>query len=90
CGAFAADLVEPEDCTGFPCLIFNEEFDYFDHDVWEHEVTMSGGGNWEFQVYLNNRSISYTRDSTLFIKPDLTSNWQTEGFLTSGDLNLWG
>ena len=25
--------------------------------------------NWEFEGYVNNRSISYTHDSTLFIKP---------------------
>jgi len=30
---------------------------------------MSGGGNWEFQVYTNNRTNSYVRDNTLFIKP---------------------
>ncbi|XP_069170701.1 beta-1,3-glucan-binding protein [Procambarus clarkii] len=89
-GALAADVVAPEDCTGFPCLIFNDEFDFLDHEVWEHEITMSGGGNWEFQMYINNRSISYTRDSTLFIRPDLTSNWQTTDFLSSGDVNLWG
>jgi len=88
--AFAAEIVDPKDCTAFPCLIFNDEFDFLDHDVWEHEVTMSGGGNWEFQVYGNNRSTSYTRDSTLFIKPALVSEWHTEDFLTSGEINLWG
>lgn len=88
--AFAADVLDPSECTEFPCLIFNDEFDYLDHDVWEHEITMSGGGNWEFQAYINNRSISYTRDSTLFIKPDLVSNWKGDGFVESGELNLWG
>ncbi|XP_042863604.1 beta-1,3-glucan-binding protein isoform X2 [Penaeus japonicus] len=90
CGVFAADVVDPKDCASFPCMIFEDNFDYLDHDVWEHEVTMSGGGNWEFQAYVNNRSISYTRDSTLFIKPDLTSNWKGEEFLSSGNLDLWG
>ncbi|KAK7067194.1 3-glucan binding protein [Halocaridina rubra] len=89
-GAFAADVVDPKDCTAFPCLIFNDEFDFLDHEVWEHEITMSGGGNWEFQAYVNNRSVSYTRDSTLFIKPDLMSNWKDEAFLSSGTLSLWG
>ncbi|MDK2413416.1 hypothetical protein QHH03_30465, partial [Aphanizomenon sp. 202] len=90
CGALAADIVEPEDCASFPCMIFEDNFDYLDNDVWEHELTMSGGGNWEFQAYVNNRSISYTRDSTLFIKPELTANWKGDDFLTSGTLDLWG
>ena len=31
-------------------LIFEDNFDKLDFDKWEHEITMSGGGNWEFQV----------------------------------------
>lgn len=31
-------------------LVFEEDFSSFDLSVWKHEVTMSGGGNWEFQV----------------------------------------
>lgn len=31
-------------------LIFEDNFDTLDFDKWEHEITMSGGGNWEFQV----------------------------------------
>ncbi|XP_064106096.1 beta-1,3-glucan-binding protein-like isoform X2 [Macrobrachium nipponense] len=88
--ALAADIVDPKDCKEFPCLIFNDEFDFFDHDVWEHEVTMSGGWNSQFEVYVNNRSVTYTRDSTFFIKPALVSEWKGEDFLTSGYLNLWG
>lgn len=36
--------MDPTDCTAFPCLIFDDEFDYLDHEVWEHEITMAGGG----------------------------------------------
>jgi len=86
----AADIVNPSDCESFPCLIFNDEFDYLDHKVWEHEITMGGGGNYEFQMYVNNRSITYTRDSTLFIRPELVSNWHDEAFLSSGTLDFWG
>ena len=25
-------------------LIFNEEFDHLNFDVWEHEITLGGGG----------------------------------------------
>lgn len=29
-------------CSGQ--LIFSEDFDEFDTDLWQHEITMSGGG----------------------------------------------
>jgi len=41
-------------------------------------------------MYYNNRSNSYVKDSTLIIKPGLTSEQYGEGFLTSGVLNLHG
>jgi len=71
-------------------LIFQDEFDDIDLDVWDHEITLAGGGNWEFQVYWNNRSNSYTRDSTLFLKPTLTSDRFGEEFILNGELDLWG
>ena len=30
-------------------LVFEENWDDFNMDIWEHEMTMNGGGNWEFQ-----------------------------------------
>jgi len=42
-------------------LIFEDEFEFVDKEVWEHEITMAGGGNWEFQLYSHNISNSYTR-----------------------------
>ena len=59
------------DMSKAPCngLIFEETWDRFDLEKWQHELTMGGGGNWEFQMYTNNRSNSYVRDNTLFIKP---------------------
>ena len=33
-------------------LIFEETWDEFNFDRWQHEHTMGGGGNWEFQVCL--------------------------------------
>jgi hypothetical protein len=86
-GAFVKD---PATCTQYPCLIFEDNFDTFDFDVWSHEVTASGGGNWEFQYYSNNRSNSYTKNGHLYIKPTLTSDKYDEAFLTSGTLDLWG
>jgi len=26
-----------------------------DFSIWKHEITMGGGGNWEFEYYGNNR-----------------------------------
>ena len=52
-------------------LLFSEEFDTFDLSVWRHDLTLSGGGNWEFQVYENNRTNSFVRDGVLTIKPTL-------------------
>nr|AFR46662.1 gram-negative bacteria binding protein [Parcoblatta sp. PS] len=75
-------------CSGD--LIFNEEFDTFDLETWNHEKTATGGGNWEFEIYNNNRSNSYVKDSKLFIKPTLTADVYGEGFLSSGVINLNG
>lgn len=36
-------------------LVFSDEFDELDTAKWKHEITMSAGGNWEFQWYTNNR-----------------------------------
>ena len=79
-----------KNCKKYPCLIFKEEFDELDHDIWQHEVTAGGGGNGEFQYYTNNRSNSFVKDSTLYLKPTLTKDTFGEHFLTHGTLDLWG
>jgi len=50
-------------------LVFEENWDDFNMDIWQHEMTLGGGGNWEFQGYYNNRSNSYVRDNTLYLMP---------------------
>lgn len=42
------------------------------------------------KVYWNNRSNSYVRDSTLFLRPTLTADRFGEDFVHSGHLDLWG
>ena len=38
-------------------LIFSDEFDNgINPFIWEHEITLAGGGNWEFQFYTHNRT----------------------------------
>ncbi|XP_062537645.1 beta-1,3-glucan-binding protein-like [Armigeres subalbatus] len=75
-------------CSGD--LIFEDNFDRLDLDKWEHEHTLGGGGNWEFQYYLNSRQNSYVENGTLFIRPTLLSDETGEEFLTSGTLDING
>ena len=53
-------------------LIFTDEFNTFDFKKWKHDISLAGGGNWEFQMYENNRSTSWVNNSILNIKPILT------------------
>lgn len=69
-------------CSGD--LIFEDNFDTLDHSKWRHEITMAGGGNWEFQWYVNDRFNSYTVGGKLHLKPTYTSTIFGEDFLTSG------
>ena len=90
-GVTAKSKISPEsECKTYPCLIFEDNFDELDFRTWEHEVTTFAGGNGEFQVYVNNRSNSFVRDGSLFLKPTLTQDTYGEPFLTSGELDLWG
>ncbi|XP_050682164.1 beta-1,3-glucan-binding protein-like isoform X1 [Leptidea sinapis] len=73
-------------CSG--ALIFADDFEQFDLEKWQHENTLAGGGNWEFQYYSNNRTNSFTNNGILYIRPSLTSDQFGEGFLSSGHLNV--
>lgn len=53
-------------------LVFHESFNTLNFTRWKHDITMSGGGNWEFQLYENNREITYVDNNTLYIIPKLT------------------
>ena len=71
-------------------LIFFDDFTDFNFNVWEHERTLSGGGNWEFEWYVNNRSNSYVKDGVLYMKPTFTQDYIGEQNLRSGIVNIWG
>ena len=72
-------------------LVLEDEFDDFNLSLWKHEITLSGGGNWEFQYYLNNRTNSFVRDGNLFINPTLLAEQIGEGNVKGGfTLNIWG
>ena len=52
---------------------------------------MSGGGNWEFQLYHNNRSNSFVKDGVLHIRPTLTEDRIGDANLRSGyRMDMWG
>ncbi|KAJ3329146.1 hypothetical protein HDU76_008518 [Blyttiomyces sp. JEL0837] len=51
-----------------------DDFDYLDTKTWSHDVTLRGGGNWEFEWYTNNRSNSYVKDSVLYLRPTFTAD----------------
>lgn len=55
-------------------VLFSEDFNELNLGVWEMEKTMGGGGNWEFEMYANNRSNAYVRDGILYIKPTFTTD----------------
>ena len=78
--------------TGAATVLFEDDFSKFDLDKWQHEITLSGEGNWEFQYYMNNRTFSYVHDNTLFIKPGLLSEHVGDGenFVKYGHLSIWG
>ncbi|CAF1142033.1 unnamed protein product, partial [Brachionus calyciflorus] len=72
-------------------LVFYDEFDFLDLEKWRHDITLSGGGNWEFQLYHNNRSNSFVRDSVLHIRPTLTEDRIGQANLRSNyRMDMWG
>lgn len=73
-------------------LILDEEFNELNFQLWKHELTLSGGGNWEFEMYHNNRSTSYVRDGILYLKPGLMSDFlgSENAVKTLTTLDIWG
>jgi len=71
-------------------LIWEDQFNKLDFSKWQHEITMGGGGNWEFEWYTNNRTNSFVQDGILYIQPTLTVENIGERTLREGDMNIWG
>ncbi|CAH1777177.1 unnamed protein product [Owenia fusiformis] len=70
-------------------LVFEDNFDTLDTtNKWDYEVTASGGGNWEFQVYTPEQQNTFVRNGNLVIKPTLTADRFGEDFLYNGILDL--
>ncbi|KAJ3664408.1 hypothetical protein Zmor_008582 [Zophobas morio] len=75
-------------CSGD--LIFEDDFDILNLQKWNHEITVGGGGNWEFEWYTNSRYNSYVDGGSLFLKPTLVADENGEDFLWSGHLDING
>lgn len=73
-------------CSGD--LIFQENFDTFDVNKWQHAVTMSGLGNYQFNWVVNDRNNTYAKEGNLHIRPTLTSDKFGEAFVTSGTVEI--
>lgn len=71
-------------------LIFEDNFDSLDYKMWKHEITLSGGGNWEFQGYMNNRTNSFIEDGVLYLQPTYTEDYLGTVAMMDGDWPLWG
>ncbi|KAF9569993.1 hypothetical protein EC968_002352 [Mortierella alpina] len=73
------------------CLLFEDNFDRLDNSIWRHDLTMTGGGNFEFQLYINNRSTTFVRDGIFYIRPTLTeARIGTAPLRDGGVLDMWG
>ncbi len=72
-------------------LIFSDDFTKgFDCSTWKHEITLGGGGNREFQMYINSRNNSYVKNNILHLKPTLTQDAYGKDFIHNGTMDLWG
>jgi len=72
-------------------LVFYDDFNRLDHNIWKHAITMTGGGNWEFQQYVNNRTTSWTDKGILYLKPMTTLQYAGVDPATPGfSIDLWG
>eukprot|EP00128_Syssomonas_multiformis_P016819 Colp12_sorted_trinity150504_noHs@18910 len=86
----AAALSIQKSAASGETLVFTDNFDKLNFNTWEHELTLAGGGNWEFEWYVNNRSNSYVRDGKLYIKPTLTEDAIGEQTMRTGTVDIWG
>ncbi|KAF9119018.1 hypothetical protein BGW39_000669 [Mortierella sp. 14UC] len=73
------------------CLLFSDEFDKLDNSVWRHDITLTGGGNFEVQAYLNNRTNTFVRDGIFYIRPTLTEyRIGVPALHNGGVMDMWG
>ena len=78
-------------CSVHSKLVFQDHFDTLNFSQWRHDITLPGGGNWEFELYDNNRSTTFTKDGVLNIVPVLTEDKIGAQNVRAGyTYELWG
>lgn len=71
------------------CLVYEDNFDNFNNDVWQHEVQVGGYGTGEFEWTTADSANSYVVNNTLVIMPTLTDTFLTDDQVNNGyTLNL--
>ena len=95
CFASAAPLSPPSKSLGNDrqmVLALEDDFNTLNFSLWQHEITLGGGGNWEFEYYDNNRTNSYVKDGALYIQPSLLADEIGEANLKGNGytLDVWG
>ncbi|KAG0312572.1 hypothetical protein BGZ99_009388 [Dissophora globulifera] len=87
----AAPAVVKETPPAAACLLFGDEFDKLDTSRWRHDLTLTGGGNFEAQAYINNRTNTFVKDGIFYIRPTLTENRIGSAALHEGGvMDMWG
>lgn len=74
-------------------LVLEDDFCDFNLSLWKHELTLGGGGNYEFQYYTNNRTNSYVEDGVLHIQPTLLADQLGEAAVRPDSFftfRIWG
>ncbi|GFO09008.1 beta-1,3-glucan-binding protein 1 [Plakobranchus ocellatus] len=71
-------------------VIFRDDFNSLEYSKWQPQVGMIGGYNSEFQAYVPDKRVLFTRDGKLYIKPMLTVDHPdfTEQSLSTGKMDL--
>jgi len=72
-------------------VLFRDDFNSFDKNNWDTEVSMYGGMNWEFQVYTNDNKNVFVKDGKLHLMPTKTvddSRFSGSNFLKSGTMDM--
>merc|ERR1719502_688 len=84
-GECASPVVPP--CSSLEKYVFCEDWSsgHIRPSKWKHEISATGGGNSEFQIYSQHPQNSFVANGTLHLRPSFT--YHTMGDLR-GDLNM--
>merc|ERR1712150_106181 len=72
-------------------VVFRDDFNSFDRNNWDTEVSMYGGMNWEFQVYTNDQKNMFVKNGMLYLQPTFTvddSRFSSNNYLHTGKMDM--